>query len=613
MKRVLKKGFTIVELAIVIAVIAILVAVIIPTVTTIVGNAKISSDTVMVKNLNTALAIEEAKNDKNATMTDALSDVSAYGYDVTKISPTSAGNDIIWDSVNDRFALVKSDGSEVIYSDPSYSTNKPKDMQCWTVAAAYTAGKYSVYLTASEQNEIEVSTGIDVSGVSNVTKVTYKTEAAQSVVIRTQSDACELVIDAAQSDVDFYGFAKAIDVASVKSESLHIYGSVNDLSVTAGHVKVEASGVVFNVSSNGGTITNNGYIAKAEGITVGGKEVGGDYVIDSLSALKTFRNTVNAGNTFKGLTAKLTADIALEDGWTPIGEGSRKAAYGQDASSDTWVHAGTAFEGTFNGNGKTISNLNDKGFVPTDSRLGTDKDTKTYAYGLFALTGSDAHIFDLTLTGVDIDTSRYESEHEGTNGDSVAALVGFSAGNLTVENVTVEGSIKAADAVGGVVGRAYAQETNKENIGIVIKNCVNKANVSSTGKVAGILGYVQPGVNVTIEGCKNAGTIKAEGTKGYVAGIFCFGGGTAESSYNYSVKNNVNEGNLYCSEEKKHVATIGQNCSNPVGNCTAVITGNTNMGKVYCGEQDITEDEEFVAKFVNKKQSNYNSGEEWQS
>ena len=51
MKKNNKKGFTIVELVIVIAVIAILAAVLIPTFSSIIKKAKISNDTVLAKNL----------------------------------------------------------------------------------------------------------------------------------------------------------------------------------------------------------------------------------------------------------------------------------------------------------------------------------------------------------------------------------------------------------------------------------------------------------------------------------------------------------------------------------------------------------------------------------
>ena len=56
-KKKQKKGFTIVELVIVIAVIAILSAVLIPTFAGLIKKANISADHTLVRNLNTSLAI----------------------------------------------------------------------------------------------------------------------------------------------------------------------------------------------------------------------------------------------------------------------------------------------------------------------------------------------------------------------------------------------------------------------------------------------------------------------------------------------------------------------------------------------------------------------------
>ena len=58
MKRSNKKGFTIVELVIVIAVIAILTAVLIPTFSNLVKKANLSADQQAVRQMNAALMVE---------------------------------------------------------------------------------------------------------------------------------------------------------------------------------------------------------------------------------------------------------------------------------------------------------------------------------------------------------------------------------------------------------------------------------------------------------------------------------------------------------------------------------------------------------------------------
>ena len=64
MKKQVKKGFTIVELVIVIAVIAILAAVLIPTFSSLIQKARLSADTQAVREMNVALASDEKLHGK---------------------------------------------------------------------------------------------------------------------------------------------------------------------------------------------------------------------------------------------------------------------------------------------------------------------------------------------------------------------------------------------------------------------------------------------------------------------------------------------------------------------------------------------------------------------
>ena len=109
MKKNNKKGFTIVELVIVIAVIAILAAVLIPTFSSVIKKAKVNNDIQLVRNLNTALATDTKEH---KTMQSALDAAFEFGYDVAKINNTSVEeHEILRDSVNDCVDYKKSDRS----------------------------------------------------------------------------------------------------------------------------------------------------------------------------------------------------------------------------------------------------------------------------------------------------------------------------------------------------------------------------------------------------------------------------------------------------------------------------------------------------------------------
>ena len=116
-KRNNKKGFTIVELVIVIAVIAILAAVLIPTFAGIIRKANISADTQLVKNMNTALAADEAINGPAEDFNEVIAIVRDAGYVLSAFNPTTEGCYVVWDSESNQLLLVDSKKDfAVIYS-----------------------------------------------------------------------------------------------------------------------------------------------------------------------------------------------------------------------------------------------------------------------------------------------------------------------------------------------------------------------------------------------------------------------------------------------------------------------------------------------------------------
>ena len=117
MRNTNKKGFTIVELVIVIAVIAILAAVLIPTFSSIIKKANIASDTAVAKNLNTAAISAGAKD-----FDSAIEAVKDAGYLLANLNAKADGCYFVWDDANDQFLLVDTtDSYKVIYSNTDAS------------------------------------------------------------------------------------------------------------------------------------------------------------------------------------------------------------------------------------------------------------------------------------------------------------------------------------------------------------------------------------------------------------------------------------------------------------------------------------------------------------
>ena len=580
MKNLKKKAFTLVELLVVIAIIAILAVAGVVGYVVFTKKAAESNDTSLVSQLNEYMAAASSTDNIN-TVTDARNILIEDGIDLASLKLTAKGYKVAFDLAAKKFVKINSKNN------PEGFSGKAEDLFVFVTSesevSTFTNAGYSVYLqNGYSAASVSVKSGVDVGENAGVTAVAYTgTETGKEVTIRSNNDQCTLTINAPNDDVNYYGFAKVIDVKDVKLTSLHIFGSANKLQVEKGHVEVEDTGIIFDVvqigttegtQGQGASITNKGFIAAASlsnhtGATeeqktaiknavaaqTGSKAIGGDYEIDSLARIEAFRDAVNAGNNFSGITVKLTSNIVLEDGWKPIGEGSRKVG------AQTLADGVTAFfAGTFDGNNKTISNLNNKGFVPTAARLVKDDGYDTYAYGLFALVNGGT-IKDLTLNNVDIDTNT-----RGTAlGDSVGALVGYSAG-ATISNVTVNGIVAGYDAVGGIVGRARGTS-------LTMSNCTNNATVNGIRVTAGIVGALgETAADNTLTNCKNTGAITVEyitdtehKSQGYyfAAGIANLNGVRSSTKGNYILANCTNTGTVvnagsYFQDQANHKGDI---------------------------------------------------------
>ena len=114
MKRSTKKGFTIVELVIVIAVIAILAAVLIPTFSSLIRKANIASDTQLAKNLNTALTMGEAENGAPDDFAEVLQILRDNGFIISNLNPTTKGWYYVWESASNQIILVDGENNYAI-------------------------------------------------------------------------------------------------------------------------------------------------------------------------------------------------------------------------------------------------------------------------------------------------------------------------------------------------------------------------------------------------------------------------------------------------------------------------------------------------------------------
>ncbi len=107
MKNDSKKGFTIVELIIAIAVVALIASVLIPTFSNLINKANLSNDRVLVSELNKLVQMYQVEEDIDVAR--AMQIAKENGYDITKLTSKSKGNALLWDEENDSFHLVATD------------------------------------------------------------------------------------------------------------------------------------------------------------------------------------------------------------------------------------------------------------------------------------------------------------------------------------------------------------------------------------------------------------------------------------------------------------------------------------------------------------------------
>ena len=501
MKKTNKKGFTIVELVIVIAVVAILAAVLIPTFVSVVNKANVSNDTALVKNINITLAAEEITDGKPATMHDALVMAERGGFDVSKLTPRSSG-DIVWDSATNRFALVDKDGKKVFSENDK---DIPQNASVWKIVEtgkdAADNTTYSSYIKGkSVLGDIKVSTGIDVGNNTVNGTITYvNNEKSQNSIIRTNGQMCDIKVDASKDHIEHYGFAKKVEVIAVNpSNSYHEFGTSGELIVGSGRIVVEPTGIVFELkgtmSSTATVVNNGGNVMKSSIESVIASDI---FYINSLEQLEAFRDASNAGVTFSEYNSDtkkivLNSDIILTSAWRPISNYYR----GHKDDMEKW------FAGYFDGNGHTIYGLSNEGLKSSEINTGYDSTTPQgnteYVYGMFA------SVNGATIKNINFENVNIVSDNDSNlKGDHVAALIGFAKGDVQVSNVTVKGTISGFDGTAGIIGGI--RETTEK--GAKVEKCYNYATLTAERRTAGIVGNINTVGKVTINSCVNYGKI----------------------------------------------------------------------------------------------------------
>lgn len=336
--------------------------------------------------------------------------------------------------------------------------------------------------------------------------------------------------------------------------------------------------IVSEAATSASVEKNGGIVLAASGATSLGNNVAlstdaekAAYVLEISTAaeLASFRDRVNAGMTYEGLTVKLTANIDLSSvldknyGWKPIG---------------LKITNGPVFKGTFDGQNHTISGLIINGdSFPAEYK---EKGDNVALFGLIEnatlknfvlrgyVSGKDvAGVVAKGITSSMINITNYVNVNSeevdtevGTRGKAAGLAAGFGG---IVENCKNYGTIytSAAQPAAGLVAWDYGKSTytNCHNYGSVM---VGDSATKEEAQAAGICANSGDSTSQFID-CSNEGAISA-----YLAG------GVAARASNITIKNFVNKGDitgtlraggLVGDAQFKNAGTIAQNCK--VENC----------------------------------------------
>ena len=533
MNRNSKKGFTIVELIIVIAVIAVLAAVLIPTFSNLIQKAQEAKDTALVRNLNEALAMDTSVS-KHTTMDQVAQAVRNNGIDIAKIKASVPGNAILWDSVNDLFAYCKVDkdgnAEDQVYYIPEYSANAPALGRLFAVvsdSSAVATSKYGVYYIGSAVPSLEINgVGFD-AGDAEIGEVIYNGSSSGAIAdIRTNGGKLTIK-GAGKDDVNHHGVALGVTIEEVKEGSYHEYGEVQgNIELKKGHVVLENTAKVgtiivnptenanVSVGTNGGTV---GAVVKKQGVTatIDSKLTTTEVTAEQETEMKKFAGGIGTeASPYLIETAEQLKEISNFDG-----KSFKQVKNIEIVSRD---YTGICLKGNYDGNGNNIT-------------LGEYKDDKNVLY-LFAI-GQNAKISNLNVYS------------QPTCLLSVAEL-STEIQSLTIANVTtyVVGNetayISQSNSSPFINEAIYFEAENPGKVYVTFENCVNNANIQNSGDCTGVFWGSGPyyGINnsnyvegvesnnswahtkyaveyyVTLNNCTNNGNITSKSQCGIVFG-----------------------------------------------------------------------------------------------
>ena len=499
MKNSNKKGFTIVELVIVIAVIAILAAVLIPTFSSLTKRANLSSDKQAVREMNMALAADEALHGKPTDIETVMKVLANAGYNSDNWVCLTAGYEVYW---------FKEDNRLVLYNAAEAAVEYPTEYD----AKIMTDAKNHFFLyNENNQTAIKMDIGLGNStGSSNYNKLTNgKGQNLDSLVSSaTASEKTSLEVaknaiannEGLKSNLGIDGTTYIYAAREIKSSAAPTYASMQVIS---------AGGKDTPDLKSNGDIKENLFVirvnkatgASAEEIATAQKEAG-KFVYTVFAKITAGQITGSASVVLEG---GATIDVSSNE-WQPV-----KEFTGYFGSSDP--KAPVVIDGArltdATGYASTV------GFTGSASKyfvtgfFGTVYGTTTIENVTFKNLTFTEPATDYALTQADKDNGKVNSRNcigiiggITNKGDSSA-----NPANVTLRNIKVEDSVSmlTGATAGGLVG--YIGSSAKGATTLNIKNCEFTGTIGGY-YTSGMVADTGCALTINITNCTSKGTQK---------------------------------------------------------------------------------------------------------
>ena len=344
-----KKGFTLVELLVVIAILAILATVAVVGYTSFTRKAEISNDSVIAKELTTLIQATDI-NDPVESFDDVMNVLRANGFLIPNLNTKTEGCYFVWDKETNQILLVDGkDGYKVLF--PEGYAKEPSAN--WYVAIADKAGYTQVVADLGSKNVNVMPTigttsdladmlGTLTSGtvyvdeglvLSNTTSFTFDNEGAVITLDIGDNTVSSPVLD----EVPFLLTAGTLNVVGGDISSLGSWVDSDGRKQTSAFVAYE--GAILNVKD--AKITSN------EGIPFYFR--GADGSADNVTATaKTSTISVRTATvTIKNCNATATADRAI---WVTASQGTGFTGNAEVTIDGGTYSAPTNTIGVFGGN-----------------------------------------------------------------------------------------------------------------------------------------------------------------------------------------------------------------------------------------------------------------------